>query len=309
VNSAPVLPVQTNRIILQLTTLLVTNTATDADIPANALTYSLVNPPAGAVIDSNGVIAWTPTNAQAPSTNLITTVVTDNGVPPLSATNSFTVFVTDTNHAPVLPFQADRAIAELTTLVVTNTATDTDIPANTLAYALVAAPAGATISASGIITWTPNEAQGPGPYTLTTVVTDNGAPPLSATNSFAVTVTEVNSAPFLPVQTNRTIVELTTLLVTNTATDTDIPANVLTYSLVRPPTGAVIGTNGIIAWTPTAAQGPSTNLITTVVTDNGVPPLSATNSFTVFVTDTNSVPGPLFADDFKRSTDPGPLSP
>ena len=38
-----------------------------------------------------------------------------------------------TNTAPMLPAQADRTVAELTTLVVTNTATDGDLPANTLA--------------------------------------------------------------------------------------------------------------------------------------------------------------------------------
>ena len=309
VNQAPVLPAQTNRTIVKLTTLLVTNAATDGDIPANALTYALVNPPAGAVIDTNGVIAWTPTAAQGPSTNLITTLVTDNGVPPRSATNTFTVFVTATNSAPALPVQLSRTIAELTTLMVTNKATDTDIPANTLAYVLVGAPAGAVISSGGVITWTPTEAQGPGTYTLTTVASDNGVPPLSATNSFSVNVAEVNVVPVLPPQSSRTIVKLTSLLVTNTATDADLPVNALTYSLVNPPAGAVISTNGIIAWTPTAVQGPSTNVITTVVTDSGVPSLSATNSFTVFVTDTNSVPGPLFADDFKRATDPGPLTP
>jgi hypothetical protein len=220
----------------------------------------------------------------------MTTVVTDNGMPALSATNTFTVFVATTNSAPVLPPQTDRTIAELSALVVTNTATDADLPANTLSYSLAAAPAGATISGAGVIIWTPTEAQGPETYTLTTMVTDNGMPPLSVTNSFTVTVTEVNSAPILPAQTNRTILELTTLLVTNTATDSDIPANVLSYSLVDPPDGAVIDANGVIAWTPVEAQGPSTNLITTVATDDGAPAWRATNTFTVFVASTNSAP-------------------
>jgi len=69
-------------------------------------------------------------------------VVTDDGVPPLSVTNTFTVFVATTNSAPVLPAQLNHTIAELTPLVVTNAATDTDIPANTLTYMLVAPPAG-----------------------------------------------------------------------------------------------------------------------------------------------------------------------
>jgi hypothetical protein len=145
---------------------------------------------------------------------------------------------------------------------------------------------------TGAITWTPTEAQGPGTNIITVVVTDDGVPPLSATNSFTVVVNEVNSAPVLPVQTNVTIAELTTLLVTNTATDSDIPANTLSYSLLNPPAGAEISASGLITWTPTHAQAPSTNIFETVVSDDGVPPLSATNSFTVFVTASQVVPPP-----------------
>src|SRR5206468_1136119 len=113
-----------------------------------------------------------------------------------------------TNTAPVLPTQLNRTMAELATLSVTNTATDSDVPANTLTYAFQVAPAGAAISGNGIITWTPTEAQGPGLATFTTVVTDNGAPSLSTTNTFTVTVTEVNVAPVLPAQLARTVPEL-----------------------------------------------------------------------------------------------------
>ena len=291
VNSAPVLPAQTDRTIGELTLLTVTNGATDGDLPANTLSYQLINPPAGAAIDTNGVITWTPTEAQGPGTNTIRTVVTDDGVPPLSVTNSFEVIVTEVNSAPVLPAQTNRTIGELTLLTVTNTATDGDIPANTLSYQLISPPAGAVIDTNGVITWTPTEEQGPSTNTFRTVVTDDGVPSLSATNSFEVVVTEVNNAPVLPAQTNRTVAELTLLTVTNAATDGDIPANALTYQLINPPTGAAIDTNGVITWTPREAQGPGTNTITTVVTDMGVPPLSVTNSFEVIVTEVNSAPG------------------
>src|SRR5205823_12597797 len=111
------LPSQTNRTIPELTTLVVTNTA----LTNAAWTYSLANPPAGAQIDTSGVITWTPTEAQGPSTNILTTVITNNAAPPLSATNSFTVVVTEVNTAPVLLIQTNRTIAELTTMTVTNT--------------------------------------------------------------------------------------------------------------------------------------------------------------------------------------------
>src|SRR5205823_3913265 len=142
----------------------------------------------------------------------------------LSATNSFTVVVNEVNSAPVLPATTNYTINELTTLTVTNTASDSDIPANTLIYSLaVSNAAGAVtnagISASGVITWTPTEAQGPSTNTFTTTFTTNCSSNLSATNTFTVVVNEVNSAPVLPATTNYTINELTTLTLTNTASD------------------------------------------------------------------------------------------
>ena len=111
----------------------------------NGLVYELPNPPDGVRIDTNGIVTWTPTEAQGPSTNTITVVVTDNGQPPLSATNSFTVVVNELNSPPVLPSQPDRTIVGLTSLIVTNTAADQDIPTNTLSYTLVAGPTNAVI--------------------------------------------------------------------------------------------------------------------------------------------------------------------
>src|SRR5439155_1509436 len=274
------------------------NTAADSDLPVNALSYRLVNPPTGASIDANGVISWTPSEAQGPGAYVITTVVTDSKTGRATGrewgeTNRFTVAVNEVNSAPVLAVQTNRTINELTLLTVTNTATDSDLPVNALSYQLVNPPAGASIDANGVISWTPSEAQGPGTYVITTVVTDSNPDAvnkkqLSVTNNFTVAVNEVNSAPVLAVQTNRTINELTLLTVTNTATHSDLPLNALSYQLVNPPTGASIDASGVISWTPSEAQGPGTYLITTVVTDNNPDAvnekqLSATNSFTVAV--------------------------
>ena len=210
-----------------------------------------------------------------------------------NADNYWVDVVLVTNTAPLLPAQNNRTINELTTLTVTNTATGN----GTLSYTLVVTNLGnnsvvtnAGISSNGIITWTPTEAQGPGTNIFTTVVSGGS---LSATNSFLVTVNEVNTAPVLPNQINRTIDVLTTLIVTNTATDSDIPANTLTYALVTAPTSASIDTNGVITWTPVPAQGSTTNLFTTRVTDNGTPNLSATNSYLVFVNPAPIIPPPV----------------
>ena len=97
-----------------------------------------------------------------------------------------------------------------------------------------------------------------------------------------------NTAPFfLATPADQAINVLTTITVTNTAVDLDVPTNTLVYTLsstLGGPNAATINTNtGVITWTPTLGQAGLTNLITTIVTDNGAPPLSATNSFAVIV--------------------------
>ena len=94
------------------------------------------------------------------------------------------------NSAPVLPAQSNRTVNELTLLTVSNSATDSDVPANVLSYQLLNAPAGAAIESTGTSPGRRPRRRGPGTYTLTTVVTDDGTPSLSATNSFTVTVTK-----------------------------------------------------------------------------------------------------------------------
>jgi hypothetical protein len=309
VNRAPSLTVPGPQVVNELVALNVSASATDPDIPANALTFSLLSPPGGMTINpATGAIAWSPSEAQGPGFYTVTVVVTDTNPPAvnakqLSATNSFTVTVNEVNVAPVLPVQTNRTINELTLLSVTNTATDADLPANVLTYTLENPPTGAVVDTNGVITWTPGEAQGPGVYTLKSIVADNGSPQLMATNSFTVTVNEVNVAPVLPVQTSRTINELTLLTVTNTATDADLPANVLTYTLENPPTGAVIDSNGVITWTPSEAQGPGVYTLKTIVADNGVPVLRGTNSFAVTVNEVNIAP--VLSAIANRVTNPG----
>src|SRR5206468_2238721 len=250
----PTLTVPANQTINELTALVVTNTATDTDVPANILTFALVSGRSEERrVGKGGVLSWTPTEAEGPSTNTITVKVTDNGSPALSATYTFSVVVNEVNSAPALTVPANQTINELSALVVTNTATDTDVPANTLTFALVSGPSGVAVNpTTGVLSWTPTEAEGPSTNTNTVKVTDNGSPARSANNSFRVVVNELHTFPARRSSDLQTINELSALVVTNTATDTDVPANILTFALVSGPSGvAVHPTSGVLSWTPT----------------------------------------------------------
>ena len=296
VNVAPVLPVILSQGVDALAQLTVSNTAAELNIHST-VAYQLLNAPAGASIDTNGVITWTPSLAQSPSTNVIMTVATANDPydsvhPSLSATNSFTVVVQQPNAVPVLPAIGDQTVNELTQLTITDTATESN-PNATLSYLLLNPPAGMAINTNtGVITWTPSQAQSPSTVNITVVATSSDPydpvnPRLSATNGFPVVVQEVNVAPVLPVIANQTVTASTRLTVINTATDSNIHDS-LTYNKVNWPAGAAIDANGIITWIPSPAQANSNYGFVTVVTaaNNTHPPppsLYATNSFTVMV--------------------------
>jgi len=297
--NSPVLPAQNNRTIYETTALAVTNTATDADA-GETLFYSLENPPTGAVIGGTGIINWTPSSAFGGTTNVIRTVVTDSSG--RTATNSFSVSVLQSNTPPVLPVQTNRIVNELTTLTVTNTAADADLPTNSLSYSLTA-PTGAAISTSGIITWTPTELQGPSTNTFVTIVTDNGVPPRSATNSFTVGVVEVNGAPVLSPIVSRTIHAGAQLTLHCVGQDAPGENGALTFSLDTAPLGTLINaTNGALLWQTVDGDVGSSNHFSVRVTDNGQPPLSDSKAFDVLVVTRPVIQGIVLTNDLVTVT-------
>jgi len=94
-NTPPVIGAVPKQTVNVGVTLLVTNTASDSDLPPQTLTFSPANAfPANATLNSsNGIFSWRPLVAQANTTNVIHIQVTDNGSPNLSATNCFQVVV------------------------------------------------------------------------------------------------------------------------------------------------------------------------------------------------------------------------
>ena len=284
INTPPVLAVIGDRPVDELAPLTFTASATDGDLPANTLIYSLIDAPAGATIDPvTGAFAWTPTEAQGPGSFTFSVRASDGS---LHSDQSLTVTVNEVNIAPVLAAIGNQAVNELATLTFTATATDADLPANTLTYSLTGAPTGAGINAStGAFSWTPTEGQGPGSFTFTVRASDGA---LDSDRSLTVTVNEVNVAPVLAAITNKTGNEMAPLTFTAAATDTDQPANTLTYSLIGAPTGAGINANtGAFSWTPTEAQGPGSFTFTVRASDGA---LNSDRSLTVTVNEVNVAP-------------------
>jgi VCBS repeat-containing protein len=270
-----------------------TATSADADVPTQTLTFSLVGAPAGASIDPNtGLFAWTPAEDQGPAVHSFAVRVSD-GVTNTDAPISLTV--AEVNGAPVLNAIADQTIDEEVLFNLGASAIDPDNPANALTYSLDTAPAGMTIDPlTGSISWTPAETDGPGDHPVTVRVVDDGTPSLSHTISFSVHVNEVNIEPVIDAIGNKMVDENTLLTFDANASDVDLPANGLTFSLVSAPAGASIDpSTGVFSWVPSEAQGgnPNSQYVFTVrVTDDGSPAMSDEEQITVTVNEVNSPP-------------------
>src|SRR5438105_14737531 len=113
--------------------LTVTSRATDADGPANALTFSATGLPTGAIFDSaTRTFSWTPSEAQGPGTfpGVIFTVNDGQGG---TASETIQITVTEVNQAPVVNDQP-ISVAENSangTVAGTIVATDAHTHANT----------------------------------------------------------------------------------------------------------------------------------------------------------------------------------
>jgi hypothetical protein len=208
-----------------------------------------------------------------------------------SLTNRPQLVVTVSNSPPTISTLANRSVAEDTgTGAINFTIGDVESPVGALALdgassnpALVP---GANIlfggSASNRTVSLLPATNASGAATITVTVTD----PQGLTNAraFTLTVNPINDPPELAAVSNRMLNAGQTLLLTNAATDPEVPPQSLIFSLLSFPTGATLNaTSGVFSWRPAVAQAGTTNLIRLRVTDNGTNTLSATQSFTAFV--------------------------
>ena len=181
-NTAPVLAAIPAQTVIEGTQVTFTASASDPD-PFGPTIYSLVGAPSGASINpTTGAFTWTPNESQSNSTYNFFVRASDGR---LAQNLPVTVTITEPNVAPVLAAIPAQTVSQGAELTFTASATDPDLPANTLTYSLIGAPAGASINGStGVFTWTPAEAQGPGTFNFTVRVSDG-----NLTHDQPVTVT------------------------------------------------------------------------------------------------------------------------
>ena len=275
-NSPPSLSVIGNRSLSEDGSLNVTLSATDVD--ADSLTYSLGATSAALGASISGTTLSINPTADFNGSGTLTVNVTD-GEDTDSETS--TVTVTPVNDTPVLASIGTQTVNEESSTSVTLSASDVD--GDSLTYQLDSATValGASVSGNTLSINPTTDFTGSGSVTVS--VSDGS---LSDSETFTVTVNNINDAPVLSAVSDLTIPEDTSTTITLTATDID--GDSLTFSAVSADTGvATVAVSGSTLTVTAATANSATTTITVTVSDGT---LTADTSFSVELTDPSAVP-------------------
>jgi hypothetical protein len=162
----------------------------------SVLTYSLLVTPSNSDMTINsqtGEITWTPGDEHGGGSYDVEVKVEDNGSPVMSATQSFTIDVTNVNDAPEITSTAVTTATEESPYSYDVEADDID--GDVLTYSLTTKPTGMEIDVNtGEISWTPDDEHG-SEKDVVVKVEDSGSQRLYVTQSFTISITPVNDLP------------------------------------------------------------------------------------------------------------------
>ncbi len=201
-------------------------TVSGSDPDGDLLTFSATNLPAGASFNqATQTFSWTPTYTQA-GLYSVTFMVSDGS---LTDSEVVAITVNNVNRAPVLNPIGNRTVAEGATLNVGVSASDAD--GTTPSLSATGLPAFCSfadnLNGTGILTCTPGFTDA-NTYTGLTITASDGS--LTDSETFSLTVSNVNLAPVLNPIDSQTVAEGGTLSVSVTASDPDGNAVTLTDS-------------------------------------------------------------------------------
>jgi putative Ig domain-containing protein/flagellar hook capping protein FlgD len=192
---------------------------------------------------------------------------------------AITIDVTEVNAAPVLSgVPATATIPELAAYTFTASATDADVPPQTLTFSLVGAPAGATINAStGVFTWTPAAGQA-GVYPFSVRVSD-GVTNTDAAITITVNPTAIADLVATPVATGNDVNGTTKIQLSWSATPGGTTVEVFRAGFGGYP--QYDGAGGTVPATPSYPPGPP--WVATSVTAPGMTDEPGTRDYYYYV--------------------------
>jgi len=222
-------------------------------------------------------IRWTPAAGDTGTFLIGVKVFTNDG----NGRQYFSVRVKPANEAPRVTSTAPSSASEDSAFSYAIAATDPN--GDAITYALAKGPAGMTLSAGGLLQWTPAQAD-VGTDTVEVNLTDSkGAATL---HRFVLQVRNTNDIPVITSEADTLAAEDSTYTYRLAVTDPD-PAEKLSYRLLQNPTGMTVDSTGTLTWIPTQTQVSRHNVRVEV---RDLSATRDTQSFILRVTATNDAP-------------------
>jgi hypothetical protein len=250
-----------------------------ADPENGKLAYTLGRKPVGMTIDATtGLVAWNPATAQI-GDHLVEVIVTDVLGATVMQQYTLKIFATldpQGNRAPVISSTPGFLSSPGQAYSYQVVATDPD-PGAVLTYSLLKAPAGMTISSSGLITWNPSLPAGVTSKEEEVVVQVNDGL-LGVGQGYRLTVRQ-NNVPTIETINSSNVVIGTTYRYDVKAQDLD--GDVLTYAINQAAIdrGVSIDSRGRMVWMPQG--GDLSSALNVIVTVKDVQGATATQSFSL----------------------------
>lgn len=209
------------------------------DYNFDAVTLALIESPSGMVL-SNSRITWTPIQSDVDNSPATVMLSATDGI--LTSYQNFTISVINANDPPVITSYQNIVGKKLSAYSYQVVVDDPDNDA--LSYGLSTKPSGMTISAAGLVSWTPSDE---GSYLVILNVSDSQ---YVDTQEYLVFVgPQDNAAPTISSTPSQTAYVGTDYTYSVSASDTE--SNAMFYELFDSPYDAYIISN-IIHWTPTS---------------------------------------------------------
>ena len=217
-----------------------------------------------------GALTGTPSNGDVGSHAVVITATDAAGA---TATDTFTIVVSNANDAPAVTSTAVTAATEDAVYTYTLTASDADT-GDTLTMAGTTVPSWLTFTAStGVLTGTPTN-DDVGDHSVVLTVSDAAGE--SATDSFTITVANTNDAPTITSTAVTAVNEDAAYSYTTVANDVD-SGDTVTLTCTTVPTWMTCAA-GALSGTPTNDEVGAHNV---VITATDVAGAAVTDTFTV----------------------------
>jgi hypothetical protein len=238
-------------------------------------------------------VEWMPGSDQVGNHELVFSV-SDDAVPPASASEPVMITIGPGNQPPVLEPIGNRGFDPGVELTLEFAASDPDL--DNLVYSLTPPPGDALLEdfGDGTARWTWLAPSASASYELTVTVTDSGNPPLSASETIVLSANRTNRPPVLRLIGDQRVRAGEALRVSLFANDPDA-GDRLAFSATGLPGGADLvdhgGGSAELLWTPSNAQVGSFS-VAVAVADDGVPAETDSEAFAIRVEAPPAPPDP-----------------